>query len=505
MSQLSPLIRTALLGTQREPLPEPPAGTPLAALMADLNGFEPPSVLLSVAGALRLGELAGQLPRRAPAVSPAALPPSDIPPCSVRSGQRLAVLLDGRFQAVLPEFLTALAQVKRRAPDELLPVLLDYGVKDAPQRAQIIPVLGQTGRWLAAQNPAWSYASPGAGIWDGLAPLWHSATPDQRAGLLIQLRATRPEWGLALLNSTWKSELPLARRKLIRELETGLGPADEPFLEAALDDRDLTTRRTASELLAQILGSRLVQRMSARAADILRWTPGEHFPIAISLPEPIPPDLVRDGVQPTTANMPSNTHRMRVTVILGAITLEHWGAAWGASPEAIIQAALVSAWPRTLIRGFIQAAARQRNAAWARALLAADNYSADSIRLASVLPLHELDAMICRGDQPGQSLDGGPMLRLLHQRSSPWTTEVARCWTRALARHIRQPAGPKPPGVILRLVIKAFGRHCPAALAEEAAAALLLAIQPESVWWNIIQETVAMLRFRHAMLAEIEE
>jgi hypothetical protein len=496
MSQLLPLIKTALLGTQREPLPEPSAGTPLADLIQSLNGVEPEAMLLSLAGAQRLSELAGQLPRRAPVLSAASLPPAgDTPPCGAAAKQQLAAMLAGRFQSVLPEFLTGLVRAGRRAPNELLPALLDHGVKGAALRSLILPALGQTGRWLAAQNPAWSYASPEAETWDGLVKMWRSGNADQRGGLLIQLRATRPEWGLALANTTWKTERPLARNKLVRTLEIGLSAADEPFLEAALDDRDLSIRRTASDLLAQIPNSRLMQRMTAYAPDVLGWSPDEHPPITINMPEPIPPEMIRDGVLPTTAGLASNVRRARISVILGAIPLGHWEAAWGASPEVIVQAALASAWPRTVIRGFILAAARQRNADWARALLIGDSYSADTIRLASLLPPQELEWMICSADQSGQSLDGGLMVRLLHQRGSPWRIDVAQRWIDALARHIRQPGASKPPGMILRMVVKAFGRCCPVTLADEAASALLPVIRPESVWWSMVQEAIAMLRF----------
>lgn len=506
MGQLLPLIRAALLGTQREPLPAPPPETRLADLMANLNGVEPEAILLSTAGALHLSDLAGQLPRRAPPLPAGAVPSAeDLSPCGARARQRLAAMLDGRFPSLLPEFLKALAQASHRVPDELLPAVLDYGVKAAALRPLILPALGQTGRWLAAQNPAWSYASPEADTWDGVAKIWQSGNADQRGGLLIQLRATRPEWGLTLTQTTWKSERPLVRNKFIRMLETGLSVTDEPFLEAALDDRDSTIRRYAGELLARIPNSRLMQRMTAYAPAVMHWSPDEDSPIAITLPEPIPPEMVRDGVLPTTVGMTSNARRARISVILGAIPLAHWEAVWKASPDAIARAALASSWPRTVIRGFILAATRQRSAVWAQALLIGDNYSADVIRLASLLPPQELEHLICRADESGQSLDGGLVVRLLHQwSSSPWSFEVSRRWIDALARHIQQLSSAKPPGMILRMVVKAFGRCCPVALTDEAASALLPTVQPESIWWGMIQEAIAMLRFRQAMLAEFE-
>jgi len=50
----------------------------------------------------------------------------------------------------------------------------------------------------------------------------------------------------------------------------GLSLADEPLLEAALDERDAGVRGWAAHLLARLPGSALGQRMARRAAGCLR-------------------------------------------------------------------------------------------------------------------------------------------------------------------------------------------------------------------------------------------
>ena len=68
-------------------------------------------------------------------------------------------MLGGTHRALLPEWLAALASAGRRAPAALLPDLLELGRTHADLRAAILPALDRRGRWLAAQNPDWSYAS----------------------------------------------------------------------------------------------------------------------------------------------------------------------------------------------------------------------------------------------------------------------------------------------------------------------------------------------------------
>lgn len=505
MSQLSLLIRTALLGTQREPLPEPPAGTLLADLLASVNSAEPEAILLSLAGAAQIMEMAGQLPYRIFTQSTNHLPPTDdVPACGAASASRLGAMLDGRFQTMVPAFLEEVAHAGRRIPDEMLPALLQHGVKAVSLRSLIIPAIGRTGRWLASQNPAWAYAAFEADTWEGLARLWRSGSSEQRGALLIQVRATHPEWGVPLAQITWKSEPANVRSRYIRALEQGLGAADEPFLEVALDDRDNTTRRKASDLLAQIPESRLMQRMSARADDLLRWTPDEHSPVEITLPDPLPADILRDCALPAAVKTaPSSMRGMRLSAILGSVPLTHWEAAWGVSPEEIVRAALASNLPRSLIRGFVSAAVRQHNSIWAGVLLRSDQYSPDVIRLAALLPAPDFEVLIAEADHPGAVLDGGVMVRLLHYWTGQWSVEVARRWIHALEHHLTQPQD-KPPGMTLRMVFKKFGRACPVSLADEVAAALLPLIQPDSVWWGMVQEAVAIIRFRRAMLADLE-
>lgn len=68
-------------------------------------------------------------------------------------------MLDKRYQNLLSEYLSALAQAQRRVSTEYLANLLDCGAKTPSFRLFILPVIGETGRWLAAQNPVWHYAT----------------------------------------------------------------------------------------------------------------------------------------------------------------------------------------------------------------------------------------------------------------------------------------------------------------------------------------------------------
>ncbi len=124
--------------------------------------------------------------------------------------------------------------------------------------------------------------------------------------------STRTRHARALV-ADWKTEKAEHRRRLLEALSGNLGPADEDFLEAVLDERAASVRAVAASLLQQLPGSALLARHGARLAALARFTPAtapgmldrllkrEAGPGTLELdlpPEPLPPDWLRDGIDP---------------------------------------------------------------------------------------------------------------------------------------------------------------------------------------------------------------
>ena len=135
-----------------------------------------------------------------------------------------------------------------------------------------MPLLGERGRWLAAQNPEWSWVTGTSGEGDNV---WETGDRAARLAYLRKVRETQPGRARELLISTWKVEPAEDRAAFIAVLETGLSQDDEAFLEAALDDKRKEVRRKAAALLARIPGSALVTRMTERTLPLLRFTSPE--------------------------------------------------------------------------------------------------------------------------------------------------------------------------------------------------------------------------------------
>ena len=263
------ITTAALLGTERQPFTPPAAPGELGALLARLPA-DSEAALLGAAAASSLARRAGTLPPVSDAPLPSPCPPETLPVCGPRVAQGVALVLGGRHREALPEMLAALARIGRITPISLLPDLLKQGRQATELRAAILPVLGNRGRWLAAQNREWAWADQLI-LETAESPeqVWAEGGPQARLTALIRLRQADPARGLVLLQSTWASETADDRAAFISALDSGLGEADEAFLEAALGDRGRTCAGPHSCAWAGCPARPTSVRMIARAAPLL--------------------------------------------------------------------------------------------------------------------------------------------------------------------------------------------------------------------------------------------
>lgn len=143
--------------------PAPPAA-PLDALFPQAQASEADATLWLSLGVLDLWERSGFVPPAAlPQTAPDPALPEDLRPCPPRAEALLSLLLGGLYPASLQsEWLRLLRQHGGHLPPCFLPRLLDTATRQPALRAQLRPVLGERGRWLARRQAEWTWATSGA-------------------------------------------------------------------------------------------------------------------------------------------------------------------------------------------------------------------------------------------------------------------------------------------------------------------------------------------------------
>jgi Family of unknown function (DUF5691) len=371
VSKWQDLVTASLIGTERAVVPvvEIPGLARVAAPGPAGNGADPAELLLDRAALMTAARRAGQLPGCAEALP--VCEPDRRPVVSQAAGSRLARMLAGERQDLLAEWLTEATARGLRPPPQLLPALLEtarVNPGSAGWRRLVAEAGGSLARWLAALNPEWEVSVPETGS----APdTWRLGNAEQRRGYLATLRATDPAAARELLAASWDGANQAERAGFLSVLADGLSPADEPLLEAALDDRAAEVRGRAAVLLAGLPGSALGRRMTERARRCLRIEHGPRGTRLVTVP-PVEPDasMRRDGIAPgPVPGRPRLADLNRFVVeILAGTPLCAWTDAFGLTAAQIL-AVPAGDWTPVLFAGWSRAAVAQRDRDWTAALI----------------------------------------------------------------------------------------------------------------------------------------
>ncbi len=241
------------------------------------DGVTPSSLLrdTAVTGArVRAGYMPGVDAATVPACEP-----DELPVASTGAQSLLRQILQSAESFLASEWIELADSRGMRVGESLLPMTLDWLVAQrAEQRGDFERVIGQRGAWLAGLNPAWrSLAkvvgpshSPPEQCDDESEIVWQTGLLAERLVCLRQIRRAAPERAVALIQSTWKADSADERRKFVAALTEGLSPADEVFLESALDDKSKQVREAAAGLLSTLPNSAHVERMLARATSLFQ-------------------------------------------------------------------------------------------------------------------------------------------------------------------------------------------------------------------------------------------
>jgi hypothetical protein len=516
MSAWQNILGAAAIGTERQELTLSPSGSLLGRALNGLDVSDREGALL---GAVALASLHRQAGRGAATDS---LPPPEpcaaeqLPRCNVAAGRHLARMLGGEFKEVLPEWLAALRRAGLRVPEEHLPALFDKANKERALRPPVVEVMGKRGRWLAAQNPAWSWASADLGP-----DAWETGGLEERLSLLRSLRAKDPREARELLLSTWKGEYAKDREAFLQTFHVGLSDEDEPFLQEAMPDpfgdRSASVWLTAGELLLRLPSSRLARRVVEQVSVLLAYQePALRGPlIEVKMPDDHGEWARKSKLHVVTWHAVTDTHTLgeKARWLLDAVSWVPpavWCRLWGKSPGEVLEAALNGEWGEALSRGFIEAAGRHGDAEWAEAVLVDERARAVlagwnnrvAARLVSNIPPERLEAIMLgelAGGRGEPRLDQ-PTVYLLLELRTEWKAELSRAVVAAVKGSVKSDAG-RDGAWHLESALKQFALYVSHELADELSAGW-----PEDAhesWRKAVEEFRSVLNFRREALRAI--
>lgn len=522
-AHLSPLwaelVAAAVLGTERRSFAPPIAAGALGEIISRIEAADQAGALLGVAATIALYRRAARLPSPMTTTLPLSTLPDEFPQCSPRAVQHLTMMIDGQQRASLPEWLAALVATRQRPPDALLPDLLELGRTQTSLRPAIVVALGARGHWLAGQNGDWEYASVGPlssgaeGSWEAIQARWELGSRSVRLAVLRHLRMTDPARARELVAVAWASERADERSAFLATFASGLSMEDEPFLEAALDDRSKEVRRCGVALLARLPDSRLVGRMIARTQALIRWVPaerarllglrpGQPARIDVQLPSVCDAAMVRDGVE---AKPPSDRRGLGEKAwwlfqMMCVVPPDSWSRGWNAPPEELIAAAEHGEWRTVLIDGWAAAAVTARDQRWAEALLHAAPDQAD---LLEALPPERQEVVLLDTLRMDCTpLHKHPVLELLRRTRHGWSVELTRAVLGAVRHHARTWRDSYDYQLRSALV-EDFVLRMPPELLDEVAAVWPDDEGTRDRWQGTLDRLLITLQFRHDMLREL--
>jgi len=361
------LITASLIGTERTAVPL--VAVPGVPTPADAPA-DPAAILLDRAALLTVARRGGRLPERTG--PPTAAEPDPLPVVTPAAGGRLARMLGGEHPDLLTEWLSAAVTRELRVPAHLLPALLDRARQVWPADPELRRLAALAGGsracWLAGLNPDWKFVTAHA---RADADAWRLGDAGRRRGYLTALRARDPGAARELITANWDAAGPDERIMFVNVLARGLSLADEPLLEAALDDRGAWVRKTAAGVLAALPGSALAQRMTERAGRCLRLDQGTHGTrLLVSPPAECDAAMRRDGITPgpEAGRSPLADQAHLLLEVIARTPLPTWTDEFGRPAEQVL-AWPAGGWAPVLFTGWSRAAMAQRDQEWMAALV----------------------------------------------------------------------------------------------------------------------------------------
>jgi hypothetical protein len=266
--------------------------------------------------------------------------------------------------------------------------------------------------------------------------------------------------------------------------------------------------------LLRLPASALVERYRQRLAGCLHYRPGpvgwrQRLTGQTAVLEVRPPTagdaaMQRDGL---TSRPPvgyaGGERAWWLQQLIAGVPPADWCQRWSTTADELLALARGSEWQASLIEGWLTATLRQRDGAWAEALILAE--AEPRLALLPILPATRYEPIVLKLlEGSGRAAGGEPVaLALLIYGQPVWSRTISRAVLAWLRRRLTATASAEDWPLHQRL--PEFGRRLAPVLADEAADGWPVSDGRWEYWRARVLQMIGRLADRRAMLKEIAD
>jgi hypothetical protein len=299
-------------------------------------------------------------------------------------------------------------------------------------------------------------------------------------------------------------------------MKIGLSAEDEPFLEAAIDDRRKGVRLQAADCLARLPDSQLVRRHFARLEQLLVLEEQKSGLLAkfrkrklqIELPAALDKAAIRDGIEPKPpAQKKVGERAFWLTQMIAMVPPRRWCDRFDCDAGAFVAAAMTTEYAGDLLPALSAATVRHPHPEWisalARGWVESKNETltiAQQIAsLAGAAPLDERVALL-ESLLSDTGLDANVAFHLLSSVELPWNSSITLLALQNLEARVRADSQQWSHP---RNALDEWARRCDVQTAAGELPRIVAICDEKSPWRSALDRMNAIVDFRDAMRMEL--
>jgi hypothetical protein len=427
MESWNHMINTALLGTDKRPFQAQELPADLAAIIEavtqDTDSNE--DAFLQIAALLYNYRQCGMLPVKKEEATLAVAEEESVPYANSLAHQALSGILEIESAPLLHYWLQQCAGANKRVQPEMIPTLLDEGMRYKYLHALVQQCCGKRGAWLATFNDAWKYTAA-----SDENELWQTGTLEQRKKILAEVRSQDPAKGLELLQQVWAVENAAARTELVKQLVVGLDEEDRPWLETQLQDKSTKVKDEVMALLKRLPSSSIVQHYWQLLQPVIELRKekallglSQKMVLEITPVKEVDETVFKTGIEKVSSEKKVKDDDFILYQLLMAVPPSFLEAHTGLGKADIINALLNSKKGKFFLPALAQGAIQFGDVDWLRAIIAQDpaHFFAEAL---SLLPQQEAEAYALKHSEVEEHL--ADIIDQLSNREQEWGADITK-------------------------------------------------------------------------------